>query len=192
MKKSVFIVGLIALFASCGGSEESSVVSKEDVPGKELIKKISDKEEEFHQKIATLEMGQSLSDEEQMELVRLLKEYVDSYPESVLAPEYLDKIHMIFSGMKKYQQSIAYGDSVLVNYPDYINRLMVIESIATTYDFFLQPRNGKKVAEYYSMLLKEDTNMDPERRKLLEEKINNPERSLESQIQEIISEGEGL
>lgn len=185
MRNLLILTGLIVILISCGGSKTETAI--EDIPGKDLIVKITDLEESFHQKIANLEIGQNLPEEEQMKLVRLLKEYADTYPESLLAPEYLDKIHMIFSGMRKYELSVAYADSVLIKYDDYVNRVMVIESIAIAYDYDIKPRDTSMVKKYYAMFLEENDQLAPEQRKSIQEKINNPSNSLEDQIQAIIA-----
>lgn len=179
MKNVLYTLALSAVLFSCGDSKESI----DEIPGKDLIEKISAKEEKLHQDVALLEIGQNLPEKEQIELVDLLNDYATTYPESKLAPEYLDKIHMIFSGLKKYELSIAYGDSVLNNYDDYVNRNMVIESIASTYDYFLTPRDTSKVRFYYEMLLDENPEMSAGQRKSIDDKLNNLDKSFEEIIQ---------
>jgi hypothetical protein len=99
-----------------------------------------------------------------MELANRLIAFYESYPEDSYAPKCLDKIHMVYSGMGVHELSIAYADTLLLKYPVYENRAMVLESQGSNYDIFTSPRDSAKVRYYYTMLLKENPKMDKEKR----------------------------
>ncbi len=78
-----------------------------------------------------------------------------SYPKDAAAPKYLDKAHMIYSSISAHPLAVMYADTLLRKYPSYENRKMVLQSLATSYDMFIIPRNKDKVTYYYELLLKE-------------------------------------
>ena len=90
---------------------------------------------------------------------------------------------MICSSTKRYPLSINYGDTLLNQYPDYINRAMIVESMAVTYDIFISPRDKEKVRFYNELLLKENPNLPKDKRKEIEFKLENLDLTLEEMIE---------
>lgn len=78
-----------------------------------------------------------------------------AYPKSPEAPKYLDKAHMIYTSILAHPLAVMYADTLIRKYPDYKNRKMALQSLATSYDMFIVPRNKTKVKFYYELLLKE-------------------------------------
>lgn len=66
------------------------------------------------------------------------------FPKSKEAPKYLDKAHIIFASLGMHGRSVALADTLIMKYPAYENRPMVLESLATAYDIYLQPRKKRK------------------------------------------------
>jgi hypothetical protein len=58
---------------------------------------------------------------------------------------------------------MAYGDTLLSKFPTYKNRDFLLESMASSYDVIIEPRDTAKVRKYYNLLLKE-SNLSPENR----------------------------
>lgn len=69
------------------------------------------------------------------------------------AVKYLDKAHIIYSNSGNYLKAAELGDEIIKDYPDYANRLMVLQSLATIYDINLKPRDINKVKYYYELIL---------------------------------------
>jgi hypothetical protein len=76
---------------------------------------------------------------------------------------------MKYSDLQAYEQSVAYGDTLLQLFPKYKNKDFVLESIAGTYDVLIEPRNQEKIVFYYQLLLKE--NLKNSKRKEIENRI---------------------
>ncbi|MDR0801294.1 hypothetical protein [Fluviicola sp.] len=93
------------------------------------------------------------------------------FPKSAEAPRYLDKAHIIFASVGLHQRSVILADSLIMMYPAYKNREMVLESLAGAYDVFVIPRQKDKVKHYYELLLKENPKMDAEQRKQIENRL---------------------
>ena len=93
------------------------------------------------------------------------------FPKSKDAPKYMDKAHIIFASANLHQRSVIIADSLILMYPMYKNRAMVLESLAGAYDVFVIPRQKDKVKKYYEMLLKENPKMDAEQRKQVEDRL---------------------
>lgn len=170
--RTIWMYGLLILvLTSCGGS------SAQD----ELRKKILEKEEELTKasESTTEEIGEDTS---HLELVELLLSYYRAYPKEIDAPECLDKVHMVYSALGDYRLAAAYGDTLLMYYPDYVNRPMILESQASTYDFYLQPRDTSKVRYYYELLLKEFPDLPKEKQEEIKDRLDHLELTFEELI----------
>ncbi len=105
------------------------------------------------------------------------------YPKSKEAPEFMDKAHVIFSTLGLFGKSVSIADSIIINYPSYKNRARVLESLASSYDVFIQPRKKEMVKKYYSLLLKENPNMPAEQKETIEFRLKNIDLTFEELIQ---------
>jgi len=99
-----------------------------------------------------------------LELNNTLIQFYQNFSDDKYAAECLDKLHLSYSAMREYELASKYADTLLLNYPKYGNREMVIESQANSFDMFIQPRDTKKVRYYLELLLKEFPKMDKERK----------------------------
>lgn len=104
------------------------------------------------------------------------------FPKSKEAPKYLDKAHIIFASLGMHGRSVALADTLIMKYPMYDNRPMVLESLATAYDVYLQPRKKEKVEKYYKLLLKENPNLPKEKKEDIEFRLENINLSFEELI----------
>lgn len=93
------------------------------------------------------------------------------FPKSKEAPKFMDKAHIIFASANLHQRSVIIADSLIMKYPLYKNRAMVLESLAGAYDVFVIPRKKEKVKIYYELLLKENPEMNTEQRKQIEDRL---------------------
>ena len=165
----IFVAASMVLFA-CGGN--STETSEKEKPSKEiLIDKIKQMEDSLRNLQANADQVKQVPNLTRIEYINRLLDYYYNYPEDQLAAECLDKVHMVYSGMNVHIRAIQYADTLLQKYPDYMNRAMVLESIGSSYDIFLQPRDSAKVRHYYEQLLKENPNMDKEKRKGIQERL---------------------
>ena len=130
-----------------------------------------------------LEPGERLAPGLNDELIELLLSYYRSYPNDDYAPEYLDKVHLLYSAMGNYALSAKYADTILINYKDYINRSFILESQASTYDVFIKPRDTAKVRYYNELLLEENKDLSKEKIQDIKFRLKN----LNLTIDEIVS-----
>jgi len=152
--------GIMLLLYSCGGGEQK----KEEVvkPSKEELRaSIKVMEDSLKNLQANQLPVQNLH---RMELINRLRLYYESYSKDNYSSVCLDNIHMIYSGMGVHELSIAYADTLLEKYPKYENRAMVLESQGSNYDVFISPRDSAMVRYYYSLLLKENPDLDKDKR----------------------------
>jgi hypothetical protein len=110
------------------------------------------------------------------------QELAQKYPNNKNAPFLLDKAHMIFSNLGSHRSSVMVAELLVKRYASYKNRPVVIESIASTYDVFLKPREKSKVKEYYSFLLSEYPNIDSLKRLEIEDRLKNIDLTIEEMI----------
>jgi len=68
------------------------------------------------------------------------------------------------------EKALEYGDTLLLNFPNYKNRDFILESMASTYDVLIEPRDTSKVRYYYSLLLKVK-NLPKEKREGIENRL---------------------
>lgn len=104
-----------------------------------------------------------------IELINRLLAYYHAFPEDKYAAECLFKVHIKYSDLQAYELSVSYGDTLLQLFPKYENRDFLLESIASTYDVLIEPRDEQKVRFYYELLLKED--LKPAKRKDIENRL---------------------
>ena len=109
--------------------------------------------------------------EKKYELIHTLLNYYDVFPNDKYSPVCLDKVHMKYSGLNIPIRAAQYADTLLNEYPNYINRALVLESQGSTYDIFLQPRDTSKVRYYYELLLKENPKMEKDKREGIKDRL---------------------
>ncbi len=171
MKMKIGLMGLLlmGLMASCGGSEQAA----NEKPSKEELKgRIKEMEDSLRGLQASLNEIKQIPNLTHLELINRLADYYHNYPEDPYAAVCLDKIHMKYSGLNIHVKAIAYADTLLTKYPDYPNRAMVLESMGSAYDIFVQPRDTTKVRQYYSLLLKENPKMEEDKREGIKDRLN--------------------
>lgn len=98
-----------------------------------------------------------------IELINRLKNYYRGFPSDIYSAECLFKIHVKYSDLNALKNSVAYGDTLLTNFPTFSNRDFLLESIGSSYDVGIEPRDTAMVRKYYTLLLKE-TKLTPEKR----------------------------
>ena len=98
-----------------------------------------------------------------IELINRLTAYYSAFPKDDYAADCLFKLHMKFSELNAHEKALAYGDTLLQVFPNYKNRDFILESMASTYDVLIEPRDTSKIRYYYSLLLKEK-NLPKEKR----------------------------
>ena len=170
----IFMVALI-LLTGCSSSDAQS----------ELRGEIEKKEAHITELSNNLAPGEQLDPSEKQELIALLNSYVNNYPEDVFAPECLNRIHMIYSSEEDYQTSAEYAERIINDYPDYVNRALIIESQAGSFDIWIKPRDTSKVRYYYEMLLEEYPDLPSEKVEDIKARLKN----LNLTIEEIILQG---
>jgi hypothetical protein len=91
------------------------------------------------------------------ELINRLESYYKSFPKDSYSAECLFKIHMLYSGLNSHMKSVAYGDTLLRAFPDYKNKHLLLESMASSFDLFITPRDTAAIRKYYNMLLSDNS-----------------------------------
>ncbi len=104
-----------------------------------------------------------------IELINRLLAYYHAFPKDKYAADCLFKTHIKYSDLQAYELSVAYGDTILQLFPKFENKDFLLESIASTYDVLIEPRDEEKVRLYYETLLKED--LKPVKRKDIENRL---------------------
>ena len=98
-----------------------------------------------------------------IELINRLTAFYSAFPKDDYAADCLAKLHMKFSELNAHEKALEYGDTLLDVFPNYKNRDFILESMASTYDVLIEPRDTSKIRYYYSLLLKE-RNLPKEKR----------------------------
>ncbi|XOV67723.1 MAG: hypothetical protein ACFHU9_00865 [Fluviicola sp.] len=90
------------------------------------------------------------------ELMAALLEYYHAYPKDKYSAECVTKVHMLHAALNNVEESVAYGDTLLEQFPKYENRAQVIESQIQAYEMLIKPRNVEKIKGYLNMWLAEN------------------------------------
>ena len=144
----ISIVTIVAVACSTSSKDEKVKPSKT-----ELKAKIKEMEDSLVQLQADLTTTKQIPNLTHFELINRLLDYYHNYPEDPISAEYLDKVHMKYSGLNIYEQAVKYADTLLASYPAYKNRALVLESQGSSYDVFPEIRDTAKVRYYYKLLM---------------------------------------
>lgn len=148
--KNLFLFSFsLILICSCGetGSKKSDL-SRSDL--KLRITKFEDSIAEIQKNPNNLAKISSLTN---IELINRLTDYYRAFPKDEYSSDCLFKIHMKFSELNAHEKSVAYGDTLLKLFPNYVNKEFLIESMASAYDAYIIPRDTAKIRSYFNLLL---------------------------------------
>lgn len=175
MKMKLFIIlALITIAYGCAETADGTQ-SAEDL--KEIIKQKEDSLMLFQKQ------GKVIPNEKRYELIRTLLDFQRTYPKDPYAPECLNKVQMSYSLLGVGFKAVQYSDSLIKNYPKYPGRALVIESQASNYDFFNQPRDTAKVRYYYTLLIEENPKMDKEKKEGILMRLKHLDLTLDQYIE---------
>jgi len=165
-------VGGLFLLTACSG-ENASGASKES-----LIEDVRHFEDSLKALPANNASGSALSVTYADKCLLVYR----SFPKSEEAPEYLDKAHVILSGAGMHRVAVQYADTLIIKYPNYKNRAMVLQSLASAYDIFIVPRRKDMVEKYYKQLLKEYPNLPAEEKEMIRNRLDHIDLTFEEMI----------
>lgn len=148
--KSIILPSTLSLFFlfSCGNPTEQKG-KKEN-----LRERITSYEDSLANLQKDPQKAAQITSLAQIELINRLKAYNKAFPKDTFSADCLFKIHMIYEQLRAPREARAYGDTLLERFPDYKNRLLVIESLGSSYDINA-PRDTAMVRKYYNLLLQE-------------------------------------
>lgn len=159
--KLILVLSGLFVFFSCSNLPESE---------SEYITYITEMEDSLKTMSSDAAQQKNYKETQDRYVTKLI-EFYQKYSDSKEAAISLDKVHMLYSGMGDYETSVKWADTLLIKFPKYINRAMVLESQANSYDVFLQPRDTTMVRKYYTQLLNEFPNLDKTKRADIEERL---------------------
>lgn len=165
--KLFYVIATGLLMVACSSGPETS--GKSDKPKKEDLSSAIQEVKLFEDSLK--KSGMQYSQETAVIYAEKCLSVTHRYPKSKEAAKYMDKAHIIFASAGLHQRSVIIADSLILMYPMYKNRAMVLESLAGAYDVFVIPRQKDKVKLYYEMLLKENQKMSAEQRKQIEDRL---------------------
>ena len=148
--KSIILLSTLSLFflLSCGNPTEQK--SKKD----NLRERITSYEDSLAKLQKDPQKAAQITSLAQIELINRLRTYTKAFPRDTFSADCLFKIHMIYEHLRAPREARAYGDTLLERFPDYKNRLLVIESLGSSYDINA-PRDTAMVRKYYNLQLQE-------------------------------------
>ena len=174
------LILVLGLSYACGGDKSKEA----EKPSKgELVSRIKEMEDSLKGLQADLKEIKQIPNLTHFELINRLLDYYHNYPEDPYAAECLDKVHMKYSGLNIHPRAVEYADTLLLKYPDYVNRAMVLESQGSTYDVFIQPRDTAKVRYYYELLLKENPKLDKDKRAGIKDRLKHLDMTFDEFIE---------
>lgn len=172
----LFIISAI-LLNSCNNTEVNSDKKTSESKKQELLSKISD----FEKRGVNSSEGINQADRDS--LISSLNNFYYAFPKDEKTPFCLDKLQMIYSSIEDYKKSSEYLDVIIQNFPKYVNRPLIIEGQASNYDIFIEPRDSAKVRLYYNLLLKENPNIDNEKRNNILKRLENNHLNFQEYLQ---------
>jgi hypothetical protein len=167
INKVLFLFALLLLFSSCknGASEKEDALKNRGVglSRNELKYSIKQMEDSITGLLQNKDRNKLIPSLTYIELINRLKSYYQRFPNDPYSAECLVKIHIKYMDLNALENSVAYGDTLLANFPNFQNRDFLLESMGSAYDSGIEPRDTAMVRRYYTLLLKEPT-LAPETR----------------------------
>ncbi|MEY3099608.1 MAG: hypothetical protein RIS63_501, partial [Bacteroidota bacterium] len=146
---SLFFISILIL-AACQNSPEKQSKKTE----------LRDRITSYEDSLATLQKdpkkAAQITSLAQIELINRLNAYSRAFPKDTFSADCLFKTHMIYEQLRAPLEARAYADTLLERFPNYKNRSLLLESLASSYDMNM-PRDTTKVRYYFNLLLQEPT-----------------------------------
>jgi hypothetical protein len=153
MRKSIYLSGFLYLafsIFSCKDDSDKTELTREDY--KASIEQMEDSISKIQKDPIAAAKMPSLTN---IELINRLVAYYHTFPKDEYAADCLFKVHIKYGELQAHQNAVAYGDTLLKSFPKYKNRDFLLESLGSSYDIYIEPRDTSKVRYYYQLLLKE-------------------------------------
>ena len=174
----ILFIGAGLLLGACSSESKTDVPVENGKPTLEQLTADLKSYEDSLKKDDAVWMKQEVA----VEYADKCLEIANSFPKSDVAPKLMDKAHIILSSVGLYQRSVMIAETLVRKYPTYKNRQMVLESLASSYDIFIQPRKKEMVKQYYEMLLRDYPKMPEEQKKQIENRLKHVDLSFEDYI----------
>lgn len=170
MKNLIVLLSIGLFIISCGQQIENGK--------KEVFKeKISDQEERVMELSKNIEKAKE-TDSAKVELVKVLLDYYHEFPKDKYSVNCLSKVHMVYTGMGNTEMAVAYADTIISNYPKFVDRPQMIESQIFAYEVSIAPRKVEMIKKYLNLWLKENKNASKEKISEMKYHLENVETPL--------------
>ncbi|MES2589665.1 MAG: hypothetical protein V4622_11850 [Bacteroidota bacterium] len=179
MKKSLFLVsiGCVLAFFLIQCSSKSDTSSPEAL--KERITELDDSLKFLYKEI----MNDQTKEIPTKTIDRTIKAYLDfqsKFPKDKYSATCLDKVQQLYLQKKDYRKSMTYTNLLLEKYPKYEKRASLLLNAGSTSDMLNDKFN---VERYYTMLLKENPNLEKETKEMVEFRLEHIDLTFEQLIE---------
>ena len=174
INKALFLFAFLLLLASCKNQTASkkTVSSKKKSPlsRNELVSSIKQMEDSIMSLTNSPKPSAKILSLSNVELINRLFRFYQAFPKDPYSAECLFKIHEKYSELQAHKKALDYGDTLLVNFPNFPNRDFLLESMCAIYDVEIVPRDTTSLRKYNTLLLKE-AKVTPEKRKEIQMRL---------------------
>ena len=174
INKALFLFAFLLLLASCKNQTASkkTVSSKKNSPlsRNELVSSIKQMEDSIMSLTNSPKPSAKILSLSNVELINRLFSFYQAFPKDPYSAECLFKIHEKYSELQAHKKALDYGDTLLVNFPNFPNRDFLLESMCAIYDVEIVPRDTTSLRKYNTLLLKE-AKVTPEKRKEIQMRL---------------------
>ena len=174
INKALFLFAFLLLLASCKNQTASkkTVSSKKNSPlsRNELVSSIKQMEDSIMSLTNSPKPSAKILSLSNVELINRLFSFYQAFPKDPYSAECLFKIHEKYSELDAPKKALDYGDTLLVNFPNFPNRDFLLESMCAIYDVEIVPRDTTSLRKYNTLLLKE-AKVTPEKRKEIQMRL---------------------
>ena len=174
INKALFLFAFLLLLASCKNQTASkkTVSSKKDTPlsRNELVASVKQMEDSIMSLTNSPKPSAKILSLSNVELINRLFSFYQAFPKDPYSAVCLFKIHEKYSELQAHKKALDYGDTLLVNFPNFPNRDFLLESMCAIYDVEIVPRDTTSLRKYNTLLLKE-AKVTPEKRKEIQMRL---------------------
>jgi len=175
IKRLLIAIVLISAVQSCGDDLSQKGTNQSVLNSRNQISTLEQELGELSVNRASVrEMEQIRS-----QLNDSLLAFYRNHPNDDYAPQSLEKLHMSCLIQKDFNSAITYGDTLVEQFPEHTNRMIILESLSNIYDMDVRPRNKEKIKHYLETILEDYPEIPDEKKADIRYRLDNIDLSIE-------------
>lgn len=183
MKKIIYVLSLLAVFAACNSKSEESNIDKEEevtVEGLKTSIKEMDDSLQIIMDEAVKSPDYKMNRVAYHEAINRNKDFYQHFPNNPYAEVALGKVASLYLQLNVEEEAVKWRDTLLNNYPNTKNKIGLLELQMNYYDY--NQHNPEKIKHYAERLLAID-DLPEEKREQYEFRLEHIDKTFDELIE---------